>query len=211
MPVWVQLQQVMHHEQHGQVKLYQPGDWVKVGKQLARQWIADGAAVSPYPESVTVEEPEGTTGIMVFGQGDAPEVGVETSRDGLYELRWHKTCFLQVSTPVKAVMYAIGFGLINQWEIAVPLVDYRRLAKDEEATDEEKAYTERIIRDLRVPMYDTRLMFVRRCESTRRLFEVWESEGQYTRLSFLRSLYRVKPLVLALPVTWTGQWAPTNA
>jgi len=211
MPVWVQLQQQHHHEQQGQRKMYQAGDWLKVGKQLARQWIADGIAVSPYPESVTVEEPEGTTGIMLFGGGDAPEVGVESSPDGLWELRWHKTCFLQSSAPVKTVMYSIGFGLINQWEIAVPLFDYRHLARDEEMSDEERIYTERIIRDLRVPLYDTRLMFVRRCEATRRLMDVWDAENSRTRLSFLRSLYRVKPLVLALPCTWTGQWAPTTA
>ena len=52
---------------------------------------------------------------------------------------------------------------------------------------------------------------VRRCEATRRLFEAWEGEGEWTKLSFLRSLYRVKPLCLALPVTWTGQRAPTHS
>jgi len=77
--------------------------------------------------------------------------------------------------------------------------------------DEMRTYTQKVVRDLRVPLYDIRFMVMRRCENTRRLLEVWEGEGEYTRLSFLRSLYRVKPLVLALPCTWTGQWAPTTA
>lgn len=211
MAVWVQLVQPMHIEERGMLRQYYAGDWVHVGKQLALQWVADGKAISPFPETVAVEEPEGTSGLMVFGKGDIPEIGIEYSQEGSWELRWHKTCFWFPSAPVNAAMFAIGFGLINKWEMAVPLWDYRHLARDEEMSDTERQYTESIIRDLRVPLYDIRLMFMRRCESTRRLLEVWESEGEWTPLSFLRSLYRVKPLILALPVTWTGQWAPTTA
>jgi hypothetical protein len=202
----------MHIEVAGRQQQYQAGDWVRVGKQLALQWIADGKVISPFPESVTVEEPEGTSGLMIFGHSDdAPELGIDVSDDGLWELRWHKTGFWSSDAPVNAAMFAVGFGLITNWEIAVPLWDYRHLARDEQMDDDERAYTQRIIRDLRVPLYDIRLMFVRRCENTRRLFEVWEGESERTRLSFLRSLYRVKPLVLALPASWTGQWVPTTA
>jgi len=211
MPVWVQLIQSMHIEDRGKLRQYHAGDWANVGKQLALQWVADGKAVSPFPETVAVEEPEGTSGIMMFGGGDEPSVGVDVSRDGLWEMRWHKTAFWSSDSKVNLAMFAIGFGLINKWEVAVPLWDYRHLARDEEMDDDEREYTAKVIRDLRVPLYDIRLMFMRRCENTRRLLEVWEGEGQWTRLSFLRSLYRVKPLVLALPVTWTGQWSPVDA
>ena len=212
MAVWVQLTQSIHMEEKGRMVQKHAGDWIQVGKQYAQHLVIEGKAISPFPETTVVEEPEGTSGIMVFGRGDAPEVGVETADDGLWELRWHKTGFFDTSAKVNNVMFPVGFGLLNQWEIAVPLWDYRKLARDEEGADEDElTYTASVIRDLRVPMYDIRLMFVRRCEATRRLFETWEGEGQYTRLSFLRSLYRVKPLVLALPVTWTGQHAPTHS
>ena len=212
MPVWVQLFQPMHIEERGKLRQYQRGDWVKVGKQLALQWVAAGQCQSPFPETVAVEEPEGTSGLMVFGRtDDVPELGIDVADDGLFELRWHKTAFWQSAVYVNPALFAVGFGLINRWEIALPLWDYRHLARDETMDDDEREYTQRIIRDLRVPLYDIRLMFVRRCENTRRLLEVWEGEGEWTRLSFLRSLYRVKPLVLALPVTWTGQYSPTNS
>ena len=211
MAVWVQLTQSTHIEERGRMTQYHPGDWIHVGKQYALQLVADGKALSPFPESVAVEEPEGTSGIMLFGSGDEPEVGVDVSRDGVWEMRWHKTAFWSSDTPVNLAFFAIGFGLVNRWELAVPLWDYRHLAQDEPMAEDERAYTQKVIRDLRVPLYDIRFMVMRRCENTRRLLEVWEGEGEYTRLSFLRSLYRVKPLVLALPVTWTGQWAPKTA
>jgi len=211
MAVWVQLTQSTHIEERGRLVQKHAGDWVQVGKQYARQLVVEGKALSPFPETTVVEEPEGTTGIMLFGRGDPPEVGVETSDDGAWELRWHKTAFLDTSAKVNPVMYAVGFGLVNQWEIAAPLWNYDHLARDEEMDDEERAYTASVIRDLRVPLYDIRLMFVRRCEATRRLFETWEGEGEWTRLSFLRALYRVKPMILALPVTWSGQKAPTHS
>jgi hypothetical protein len=211
MAVWVQLTQNVHIEDKGRMQQRVAGDWVHVGKQYARQLIMDGKALSPFPETAVVEEPEGTSGIMLFGRGDAPDVGVDTSDEGLWEMRWHKTVFFDTSAKVNPVMYPVGFGLVNKWEIAVPLWDYRHLARDEEMDDDEREYTAKVIRDLRVPLYDIRLMFVRRCESTRRLFEAWEAEGEWTRLSFLRALYRTKPLCLALPVTWTGQRAPTHS
>lgn len=211
MAVWVQLRQPMHIEMRGKTEQYYPGDWVQVGKQLALAWVAEGKALSPFPEAVAVEEPEGTTGLMLFGGGDAPDLGIDYSSEGVYELRWHKTAFWSTDAPVHSAMFAIGFGLISRFEIAVPLWDYRHLAQDEQVEDDEREYTQKVIRDLRVPMYDIRLMFVRRCENTRRLFDAWEAEHSYTRLGFLRALYQVKPLVLALPVTWTGQWAPTTA
>ena len=211
MAVWVQLTQNVHMEEKGRMRQYHPGDWVRVGRHYALQLVADGKAISPFPESVAVEEPEGTSGIMLFGGGDAPQVGVDVSGDGVWELRWHKTAFWSTDAPVNLAFFAIGFGLVTRWEIAVPMWNYDHLARDEPMDDDERAYTEEIIRDLRVPLYDIRFMVIRRCENTRRLLETWEGEGEWTRLSFLRSLYRVKPLCLALPVTWTGQRAPTHS
>ncbi len=207
MPVWIQLRQSKYLTDRGQHRAYHPGDWVQVGKAVALQWIADGSAIAPYPESVAVEEPEGSAGIMAFGPlKDPPKVGVAVSTEALWELRWGKTCFWDTHAKVNAAFFVYGFGMVERWEMAVPLWDYRHLASDEDNQDE-KADTARVIRDLRVPLYDTRLIFARRCDATKRLFELWEHEGT-GKLAFLRALYRVKPLILALPCTWTGQWAP---
>lgn len=208
MPVWLQLRQAKVIETQGRSTTYQPGDWVQVGKQLARQWLADGSAYSPFPDVNRVEEPAGTAGIMLFGQvASPPDLGIPVANDAAWELRWDKTLFWDYSVSVKVPLLAVGFQFLDKWQVACPLVDYRHLAQDEEMSEGEKQRTVAVIRDLRVPLYDNRLVFMRRCEDTRRLLEVWDQEGP-SRLAFLRALYITKPLLLALPCTWTGQWAP---
>jgi len=93
--------------------------------------------------------------------------------------------------------------------VAVPLWDYDTLARDV-GSEEERAYTESVIHDLRVPLRDTRLVFVRRCSDTRKLVETWHAErarvpGGEDKLAFLRALYAVKPLVCDLPTVWTNR------
>lgn len=191
----------------GKNREFQPGDWVKVGKEIARQWIADGSAISPFPNVAMVEEPEGSAGIMAFGGlKETPDVGVPVCTEGVWELRWGKTCFWDAHAKVNHALFYYGFNFLERWDVAIPLWDYRHLASDEESQDE-KRETVKVIRDLRVPLYDTRLIFAKRNDTTRRLLELWEHEGT-SKLAFMRALYRVKPLILALPVTWTGQWAP---
>lgn len=209
MPVWVQLNQSKYIVTQGQRVQYHPGDWVRVGKSTAQEWVADGSAIPRDANLMRAEVPKGSSGIMMFGAKTAVEVGVPCSLDGDWAMRWERNLFLQGSTPVNSVLIPVGFQLLSTWEAAVPLVDYRILARDE-GDDKERAYTASIVRDLRVPLYDTRLIFIRRCEAGIALLDQFKQEG-LTRLGFLRALYRVKPLILALPVTWTGQWAPTTA
>jgi hypothetical protein len=95
----------------------------------------------------------------------------------------------------------VGLNLLEKWEIAVPISDYNLLARDI-GTDEERARTKELIHDLRVPVYDTRLIFARNCVAVEQLFEMWHKEQGDERLSFLRCLYVVKPYVLALPSIW---------
>jgi len=209
MPVWVQLTQSKYITKQGQQRLFQPGDWVDVGRSTAREWIADGTAIARDVNLMKVSAPAGSCGIMMFGSKTEIEAGVPCSLDGDWEMRWERNLFLQGATPVQPALIPVGFDLLRTWEVAVPLVDYRMLAQDE-GDEKDRAYTATVIRDLRVPMYDVRLIFMRRCEASDALLEQYLAEG-LGRLGFLRALYRVKPLILALPVTWTGQWAPTTA
>ena len=65
-----------------------------------------------------------------------------------------------------------------------------------------------MIRDLRVPMYDTRVIFAKLTPDTARLIKIWnEIEGD-RRLAFLQALYKVKPFILALPANWAGANVP---
>jgi hypothetical protein len=212
MGVWVQLRQAKYITQQGRRVPFQAGDWVEIGRATALEWIADGSAVARDTALTRVQAPKGGAGIMLFGakkNDSGPDAGVPVATDSVWELRWEKTLFLQHGAPLVAALIPAGFLLLDRWEVAVPLWDYRKLAI-EEGTDEDRARTAQVIRDLRVPMYDTRAIFVKRCEAGTALIEQWMAESP-DRLGFLRAMYRVKPLVVALPVTWTGQWAPTTA
>jgi len=100
----------------------------------------------------------------------------------------------------------LGFSLLDTWQIALPLQDYKRLAC-QIGGEEEKARTLEVVHDLRMLLYDTRLMFVKKCEETERLFETWQADSGEPSLSFLRALYLTKPFVLALPPTWADSHA----
>ena len=97
--------------------------------------------------------------------------------------------------------------LLDTWEIIVPMWDYSELAAGI-GTEEQRAKVKATVRDLRVPLYDTRLMFVRKTDSTERLFAEYNKElsaGMDDKLAFLLALYRVKPFIMPTPLTWTGR------
>ncbi len=111
-----------------------------------------------------------------------------------------------------------GFQFLDHWEAAAPLLE-RNLAQDVGSTAD-RHRTAEIVRDLRVPVYASELLFVRACDGSSALLSAWMEEmGPSTvpgprlpnpfqddsaawRLAFLRALYRVKPLFLALPRSW---------
>jgi hypothetical protein len=101
-------------------------------------------------------------------------------------------------------LLATGFSLLDTWEVAAPLFSYEELARDI-GTDSERQQTEVLVHDLRVPVYEVRCLFLKRCRATRDLMAAWAREQEAKGneyLGFLRALYQVKPLVLALPTTW---------
>lgn len=105
-----------------------------------------------------------------------------------------------------------GLHLVETWDAAAPLMvgdddQHVRLAADIEATDTERKRTAKLLGDLRVPVYASGLLFVRRSEVTIDLIETWRAEmvhGPDERLAFVRALFRCKPKLCALPSIWTG-------
>lgn len=126
-------------------------------------------------------------------------------QSGCYDLPWERTLFLDPAIGrVPWEQIPRGFGFLAQWEVAAPVWSYETLAADV-ATGAERERTETLVGDLRVPLYETGLLFVRRCEAGEALLEAWQAEyreGGEPRLAFLRALCRVKPLFLALPRSW---------
>ena len=122
---------------------------------------------------------------------------------------FERTVIVSKGVNMRPGLLPAGVGLLDKWQIAVPFVGYSD--KDlaiYRGDDSDKNTTRRQILDLRVPVYDTRLMFVRRCPDTRRLFEAWNDWRKQVKdepLAFLCALWDVKPLILPLPTSWRGK------
>ena len=208
----VKLNTVKQIEVNGATRRFQPGDWVSdqlVGKQTLLRWVADGSA--RLPEGAASLLPKGA-GIVARGeniqaaQRFAAEPGVAVQA-GEWELAFSKTCLLDIDhLNLRPALLIPGFHVLSTWQMAVPLCEYDILASNI-STPEDRQRTAAVCCDeLRIPVYDTRLMFVRRCETTDQLMTVFAQEradGGDDRLAFLRAVFTVRPLILALPYTWT--------
>jgi hypothetical protein len=96
--------------------------------------------------------------------------------------------------------------MLDTFDLAVPLFSYTELACHV-GDDLDRAITQEVVHDLRVPLYDTRMIFLRKSQETEILIKRFESEresGKDIRLAFLRALYKTPLTVLALPITWTN-------
>ena len=135
-------------------------------------------------------------------------MGVPVHEYAQGELPYDRTLLWDPEAMLKLDLVPAGMRFLDRWQVACPLWSYTELARDI-GEEDEREETARVIRDLRVPVYDTRVLFLRRCQDAEALLETWRSEQEAMRgdlrLSFLRALYRVKPLILALPTTWINR------
>lgn len=218
--MWIQLRCVQQIDRNGVMKTYRPGDWVDVGRQTALLWISQNKARLPLAREGKVKL-LGQAGLIIthgapeqyaylLDQGQV-ELKVVSAEQPVMLFQWNAIWDGVVT--LRPELLAVGLGFLETWDIACPLYSYTELACHM-GTKEEQQRTKEIIRDLRVPVYDTRLMFVRDSEDTQRLFKVWAAERVDSgdeRLAFLRAFYQVKPLMLALPITWTQPRAYAEA
>jgi hypothetical protein len=191
---------------------FQAGDWVEVGKQLALRWIAEGSAEAPQ-STLTHVAGDGSCGILVTGNDAAAKQVLADSADkiaiafDLPKLRWNKTLIWSGDCPLRFELILIGFGLLDKWDVLYPFCDYHKLA-DGIGSEEDRERTKKIVRDLRIPVPDIRLIYMKRNGRTEELMDVWREESvgsSEESLAFLRAVYRVKPFQLPLPTTWTGR------
>jgi len=189
----------------------QPGDWVEVGKQLALQWLSNGSAAM-FGQELQNLFPK-NSGIILHGaQPDAMRqrfshvlegvevISCEPGVPFVYNVIW------DTKLAVRHELIAVGLNLLAQWDVVIPLFDYTLLAMNV-GTEIEQEMTKTIIHDLRVHLQDTRFICARQNATTQRLFEVYAAErqrGDNAMLAWLRATYQVKPLLLAVPVTWTS-------
>lgn len=213
--MWVQLKQVKIIDIMGVPTRKYPGDWVDVGKQTALSWIADGSAHTLEKDAMA-DIIDYTAGIVAIPKLDdnikaalsekIPHLGIKYSE--VPEIAFSETLIYNNSLkPLRLELIHVGFKHLEQWQVLAPIWDYKELASDL-GTKEDRELTKAVIRDLRVPVYDPKLIFVRRCDETKALIESWldwQTKISDYRLAFQCALYQVKPLVYPLPTAWINK------
>lgn len=204
--MWVQTLIVRNLDVHGKMRTFHPGDWLDVGRSTALRWIAEGSA-RVLNRAVLSAALAGCGAVV---QGDAgflrgafPELELIRAEDAPFALPFDRTLLIS-APPARVDLLGVGFRLVERWEVAAPIWSYDELAAHV-GTEDDRAQTAAVVRDLRVPLYSPDLMFVRRTPTTRDFLRVWGDEsasGGDPRLALLRALYRVKPMICALPTTW---------
>lgn len=200
--MWVRLKTIKYISKNGKTTPHYPGEWVEVGGQQARSWQVAGEADRPDQPDMKVLSGCGLVIQGAIGKAASLLPGLDIV-SGEPTLTFSKTLYWDTRANFRPEFVGAGFSMLDRWEIAVPLAAYDRLA-DSIGSEEERSRTVDIIRDLRVPYYDTRLLFLRRCQRVEKLLSLWRDETGDSRLAFLRVLYQVKPKMQALPVMWIG-------
>ncbi|MDZ4768366.1 MAG: hypothetical protein SGJ24_04495 [Chloroflexota bacterium] len=219
----VQVLRSFQHEQRGALLMVHPGDLIEVGRGVGLRLISEGAARGLAPITLTDAEasnvcvmvPTRVLGDRVRAMMPAAWIDVSDSVERLVELLIDegdadqgvdRVIWWDGSTPLTASMIRDGMAALDTWSAAVPLCDYKILACDV-GTVEERKVTAGEIGDLRVPIYETGLMFLRRNSESEALIRQWATSmslGGDARLAWLRAMWHVKPLLLPLPASWSG-------
>ncbi len=90
------------------------------------------------------------------------------------------------------------------WDVLIPIKSYKLLARDF-VHDDCTGKTETAILDLRQPVYDERVLFIKHGTSADDLLAARNDEAcadENCPLPVLRAIWKVKPLLLALPESW---------
>lgn len=203
--MWIKLKSIQHIRDHGKLVTYHPGDWVDVGKQAATQMVADGAAEIPKIVTMQFDFNMSNCGIVTREAGEVAMFPSLPITVGEPALAYDYTLIIASIGTIRQELIPVGFERLRHgWSVAAPFVDYRTLARDI-GSDEDRALTESVIHDLRVPVYDTRLVYVSGNDEGNALMAAWAEEktrGNDERLAFLRALYRTTATMCALPVSW---------
>lgn len=196
--MWVKLavHKVIDGEKHW------PGDWADVDERTARRWLAGNEILVPQHRAKALVP----TGSGILASQHVASVEQLAKRFDLDHeigppgLPFKKTLIWNVAEPLRPELVPVGFGLLETWQMVVPLRSYDTLAANV-GTEAERARTLAVIHDLRVPVYNSNVIFACHSEETEVLLRRWTEEGPGD-LAFLRALYITKPTILALPPIW---------
>lgn len=103
-----------------------------------------------------------------------------------------------------------AFRWLKAWDVLIPFKPYTRLARHEGDAAELDASLP-VIHNALQPVYDPRVLFIKRGTSADELLAALDEEearcghDNNCGLPLLRAVWRVKPLLLALPAGWVGE------
>ena len=210
--MWIKLTTIQDIDVNGIQHRYYPGDWVDIGKQSAIRLITMGKAEKP-GVSVTAEMVDYTSGIVCLGKMGTNEKQqiletiphLEMVENDQPELLFSETLIYHPSAQIRPELLHVGFKWLEKFQVIVPLWDYEQLACHI-GRESDKGNLKEIIKELRVPVYDTRMIWIRRCDETKDLIDSWQKHKltiEDDKLAFLAAVYEIKPVLLALPITWS--------
>jgi len=223
--VHVQALKRVRIEQGGRLVTREAGDWLEVGKQDARRMLATGEIQLPRVEVEEQVWSASECSLVVYGNTDreslVEDIGIHVYHGAPrlvseYNVLWNGKCKLLPLAARAGLLRLQSFENTDAepWEILAMLVDDEMMARDY-GTEDERARTEAIIGDLRLPVYDTRLMWVRRTERTLTLIANWTWEvnekGTEPNHAFLRALYPSCVKICPLPKRWQTRYREWKA
>lgn len=204
--VWVQALEIC--EYNGETNY--PGDWFETSRANAKRWMSEKRVDIRDPKKKAVVQELFDCGVSLKGEDFAPTMNVLVQQFPGLEISLgneltHPRCLLwDIRADLRTELIPVGMDLLKTWHVAIPLLDYDTLARDITGGKDRDLTLEQV-HDLRIPVYDTRVIFARRCRDTNALFGAWDEErerGSDERAAFLRALHRTIPLINALPPTW---------
>lgn len=206
--IWVKLTSLQYIDESGvQVTRY-PGDWIQVGKSTALLWLEQGLAEIPQNTLYKHLSIENAGVLVSHSYNNATQhlrayQGKLLFSEGQFDLKYKYNLLWSPDVPLRLDLLPIGFNLLDKWQVICPLYKYDILACHV-GSEVQRERVKEIIRDLRVPLYDDRMVFVQKDAETLELIDLWKehAESMDSRLALLCALYQVKPLLLALPTTW---------
>lgn len=210
--IWVKCIKQVADWSAGKRKVLQPGDWLQVAADEALRLVATGQALTAASElQRTFDFTQ--TGLLFWGGAPvaAPDDLALTARSADFPaLPWDYT--LLATRPTASMTAALGFLHLKAtcggtaWELAAQLLPDLPLASAR-GPETARAATLAALGDLRLPVYDTGLLWVRRTPATLDLVAAWTAElqaGADAEHAFLRVLYTRRVLLKTLPPAWVG-------
>jgi hypothetical protein len=119
-------------------------------------------------------------------------------------LPFDRTLITKPGTAVPWELLPAAWELLDKWDAAVPFWEYTETAVNV-GSHEDRKRTQDVVRDLRVLLHATELVFVKKNQVGIDLVSCWQDElahGGDERLAFLRATYKVKPRLCILPTSW---------